>query len=373
MRFPEFEKEWEEQSYLKEVTLKELVEIKTGEQLNRTKFQTHGKYYVMNGGNKPSGYYSQFNTPMNTITISQGGNCGYVHYHQVPFWCGAHAFKLIKCLQKINYSYLFHYLKKNEFCLKKLGYGTGLKNISKKSLESFSILYPLSLQEQNKIASFLSLLDERIKIQSEIIKDIELHQKYYLNQLIERQLRFPEFEKKEYHCYKLKELVEIKRGKRLLKKQLSTQLNEINQYPVISGGQKPLGFYHQYNAGKNTITIICFGSIGYVFYHNRPFWCSDSSFLINIKNELKSKNNTLFLFYYLKKLENQIKNYKIGTANPGLQTNFSEKILLYLPSLSEQNKIASFLSLLDEKQNLEKDLLQNYRFRKKYYLNHLLI
>ena len=79
----------------KEKRLGEVCKIRKGEQLNRKKFVENGKYYVLNGGREPSGYYNLWNTESNTISISEGGeSCGYVTYNFERFWSGGHLYTL---------------------------------------------------------------------------------------------------------------------------------------------------------------------------------------------------------------------------------------------------------------------------------------
>ncbi|WP_210954655.1 restriction endonuclease subunit S [Candidatus Phytoplasma luffae] len=180
LRFKGFKDEWQE------VELKDVCEIKKGKQLNRSCFIDDGKYYVMNGGTKPSGYYDEYNTLGNTITISQGGSCGYVCYHKKPFWCGGDAFKLIsKTNTKQNqlYYYLYYYLKNNEPSLTKLAYGTSIKHISQKDIIKISIILP-SFKEQTKIANFLNLLDQIINLEQTLLNNYDKQKKYFFNQLL---------------------------------------------------------------------------------------------------------------------------------------------------------------------------------------------
>lgn len=66
--------------------LSEICEISKGKQINSEFLLEKGKYYVMNGGIEPSGYYNNYNVEANTISISEGGNsCGYVQFNTSPF------------------------------------------------------------------------------------------------------------------------------------------------------------------------------------------------------------------------------------------------------------------------------------------------
>ena len=70
--------------------LSAICNIVKGKQVNGEELSEKGKYYVMNGGITPSGYYDQCNTPANTISISEGGNsCGYVQCSTINHHFGA--------------------------------------------------------------------------------------------------------------------------------------------------------------------------------------------------------------------------------------------------------------------------------------------
>ena len=70
-----------------------MAEIIKGQQINGSELSDSGKYYVMNGGIAPSGYYDSYNSEADTISISEGGNsCGYVQYNSSEFWSGGHCY-----------------------------------------------------------------------------------------------------------------------------------------------------------------------------------------------------------------------------------------------------------------------------------------
>ena len=93
------------------VILCEICEIIKGKQINGEFLSEKGKYYVMNGGTEPSGYYSDCNVEANTISISEGGNsCGYVQFNSSPFWSGGHCYTIQKLAENVDNMYLYHYL-----------------------------------------------------------------------------------------------------------------------------------------------------------------------------------------------------------------------------------------------------------------------
>ena len=159
-----------------------VAKIQKGQQINGEKLSEIGSYYVMNGGVVPSGYLEDFNTPANTISISEGGSCGYVQYNSVPFWSGGHCYTLIEHINSFNYKYLFHYLKFKEQSIMALRIGSGLPNIQKKDLERFPILN-VSKEEQDKMACIFDDILDRIICERQIALKYEEQKKYLLSNL----------------------------------------------------------------------------------------------------------------------------------------------------------------------------------------------
>ena len=163
------------------VILSEICEIIKGKQVNGEFLSEKGKYYVMNGGTEPSGYYSDYNVEANTISISEGGNsCGYVQFNTSPFWSGGHCYTIQKIADNVDNLYLYHYLKSKEYAIMKLRIGSGLPNIQKKDLAIFKIKIPTAKQ-QKVISTFLSSLERKAEIE-EIIQNAMLKEKQYLLQ-----------------------------------------------------------------------------------------------------------------------------------------------------------------------------------------------
>lgn len=151
------------------VMLSEICEITKGKQINGEILSESGKYYVMNGGTEPSGYYSDYNVEANTISISEGGNsCGYVQFNTSPFWSGGHCYTIQKIAANVDKLYLYHYLKSQEDAIMKLRIGSGLPNIQKKDLAMFKVKIP-TLEQQTKISTFLSSLERKAEIEEKLL------------------------------------------------------------------------------------------------------------------------------------------------------------------------------------------------------------
>lgn len=165
------------------VTLSEICDIVKGKQVNGEFLSESGKFYVMNGGTEPSGYYNDYNVEANTISISEGGNsCGYVQYNGSPFWSGGHCYTLQHIVNNIDSLYLYHYLKCKENAIMKLRIGSGLPNIQKKDLANFEVIVP-TISRQKTISAFLSLIERKAEVCEKLLSAMQIEKQYLLRQM----------------------------------------------------------------------------------------------------------------------------------------------------------------------------------------------
>lgn len=139
-----------------------------------------------------------------------------------------------------------------------------------------------------------------------------------------------------WKTYKLSDALEIKYGKDHKKVQ-------DGNIPIYgTGGIMRYGNQALYD--KETILIPRKGSLNNIYYLNEPFWSVDTIFWSKINEEVAFPK---YLFYNLKVLD--FASMDVGSAIPSLTTELLKKIEIDLPSLSEQQSIASILSAIDDK------------------------
>lgn len=147
------------------VVLEDIGDVVKGKQINGEFLSESGKYYVMNGGIEPSGFYNDYNVEANTISISEGGNsCGYVQFNACPFWSGGHCYTIQNTTDNVKTEYLYQFLKSKESEIMKLRIGSGLPNIQKKDLAKFKITIP-NISEQKVISAFLSSFERKADVE----------------------------------------------------------------------------------------------------------------------------------------------------------------------------------------------------------------
>lgn len=155
-------------------SIESVATVKKGIQLNGENMISNGSYYVMNGGVVPSGYTDEWNTPENTVSISEGGNsCGFVAFNDEKFWAGGHCYTLIDVSPEVLPKFLFHYLKNKEKEIMKLRVGSGLPNIQKDSITNFEFKYPTKKEQKN----IVEILDSSQKELSLLKQQLALYKK----------------------------------------------------------------------------------------------------------------------------------------------------------------------------------------------------
>lgn len=143
---------------------------------------------------------------------------------------------------------------------------------------------------------------------------------------------------KNWKTYKLGELVTFQRGHDLTK---SENIDGI--YP-IAGSNGIIGYHSSYTTKAPGITIGRSGNIGRPIYFEQNFWAHNTTLYIKEFINCEPK----FIFYLLKTIN--FGSHNSGSAVPSLNRNYIHPIEVYVPeSLKEQSRIASILSSLDDK------------------------
>ena len=164
-------------------TLNQIAKITKGDQVNKSNLKSAGKYYYQNGGIEPSGWIDKFNRNPGTISINEGGNCGFVKWHNDPFWSGGHLYTL-EITSKIHlHKYLYFNLKANEKQISKLKTGTSISNIQKNELEKFKIYCITNINVQQKIVNLLVEIDNVKNLIRKKIYLLKDKKKFYLKNL----------------------------------------------------------------------------------------------------------------------------------------------------------------------------------------------
>jgi len=193
LRFPEFEKdgEWETES------LGDVADVYQPKTISQTDLSEEG--YPVYGANGIIGFYHEYNHETNQIAIAcRGSSCGTVNFTKPKSWITGNAMVVnVDQFNKIDKEFMFFQL--DHANLDYLVTGSGQPQITG-SIKKHEVFIPPLKEEQQKIASCLSSLDELIAAHKDKLDALKDHKKGLLQNLFPQEgetvpkVRFPEFE-----------------------------------------------------------------------------------------------------------------------------------------------------------------------------------
>ena len=378
LRFPEFSGEWEMKSF------GEITE-KIGDGLHGTPiYVENSDFYFINGNNLVNGKIELNNNTKkvnlttfskndkglnkNTLLISINGTIGNIaKYNEEKVMLG----KSIGYFNfKTNSDYFYYVLQTNliqDYFISELT-GSTIKNLSLKTLRETTVSYPL-ISEQQKIATFLSLIDERIQTQNKIIEGLQTLKMSTSKKIFSKEFRFKDDSGNNFPDWETKTLGEVLDYEQPTNYLVSnTEYDDSYKTPVVTAGKTFILGYTNETEGifdNEKLPIIIFDDFTTTSqFVNFQFKAKSSAMKIL---KAKDNNNIRFVFEAM-----QMINYEIGGHGRHWISVFSN-LEIQFPSLQEQTKIANFLSSIDEKIEIEKQLLNQYENQKKHLLQNMFV
>jgi type I restriction enzyme S subunit len=242
-------------------------------------------------------------------------------------------------------------------------------------LKNFIVPLP-PLPEQRKIAEILETVDNAIEKTEKIIEKYKRLKQGLMQDLLTKGIdekgnirsekthkfkdsplgRIPE----EWEVVRLGEVLYFKNGK-------SPIFSEEGVYPVY-GSNGLIGFSKIYQFEGEHLIIGRVGASGEVRMVSGKFFASDNCLVgLLIKEE---GVNLKYMFYYLKYFD--LKRFITQTAQPLITQSLINNLLLPLPPLSEQKRIAEILSQIDQTIEKEEKYKQKLERLKKGLMEDLL-
>lgn len=266
---------------------------------------------------------------------------------------------------KQNREFIYQFLIGYEDKWDKISQGSTFESINRNDIDNTKISIP-SLQEQEKIAFFLSLIDDKINLQSEKVKYLKDYKKGLMQKIFSGELRFKDENGNDYPEWEEKKLGEIfifQYG------QFNNNPDNGGKYPVY-GANGIIGGYHKYNA-ENSIII---GHMG--IYAGTVLWERRKHFVTYNGTITKPKNIEKLIpkFGYYLLLNKNIQKVCTGSGQPFLSYNDLNNVKVFCSmSIIEQNKISNLLSSLDKKIEKEQEKLNLLNEYKKGLLQQMFV
>ena len=171
---------------------------------------------------------------------------------------------------------------------------------------------------------------------------------------------------KTWENVKFSDIASFKYGKMPTK----NKILETGGYPIYSG-YRYVGYYNEYNIDKNTLIIIArgVGGTGDVKLTKEKCYLTNLSIAVFPFNN--NSVNTLYLYYYF--LLHNLRYLDSGSAQSQITISDLEKLVIKLPPLETQKKIAVVLSSLDDKIELNNKINQNLEQQAQEIYNQLIL
>ena len=309
----------------------------------------------------------------------------------------------VLCIKSKNDHYfLASYLRLQKENIVKTYLQGGQGNLSADIVKNLKIFIP-SLTEQLKIASFITLLDERIQTQNKIIEGLKLSKKILIKKIFNQQFsfdggynnKFPDWDEK-----KIKELFSFKITNSFSREQLNYKNGKVKnihygdihtRFQTLFDIEKEEVPYINADLNISKINAENYCEIGDMIFADASEDLIDvgkSIEIVNLNNQkLLAGLHTIlarpitktfsigFCGYLFKsdRIRTQIQKESQGSKVLSISAVRLSNISLMVPCIEEQIEITNFLSSIDSKIDIETRFLQKLEEQKKYLLHNLFI
>lgn len=292
--------------------------------------------------------------------------------------------------QKYAPKYLGYLLNSPAFHNQLFPYMQGIKvtSIGRKNIASVKISYPCPA-EQEKIADFLSSVDEVIIQSEKEVQNLEQQKKAAMQKVFSQEIRlkkangtaFPEWKEKSLNDLSIL----ITKGTTPKGYSESGNVNFVQINSIIDGrvvANKCLkidedthnGFLARSVLHENDILCSIAGALGVIAIVEKsvlPANTNQALSIIRLNKECNYKYIAYALSSYI--MEKYIKQSKTTGAQPNLSLQQMRDFIVPVPHIEEQQKIADFLSAFDEAIDYAKQELEKWKELKKGLLQQMFV
>ena len=244
---------------------------------------------------------------------------------------------------------------KRKYDIARVAQGVSIVHLYGEHLKAIKTYNP-TLPEQQKIAKLLSLLDDRIDTQNKIIEKL---------QSLIKGLRVCCMQRVYGNNVYLSEIAQIYQPQTIS----STELTEDGF--LVYGANGIIGKYKDYNHETEQICITCRGNTcGMVNYTKPMSWITGNAMVINT-DKYQDKVYKKYLYHYLSAYN--FNSIISGSGQPQIVRTPLEKLKITLPTISEQKQKAMILDKIQDKIEINHNILNLYILQKQYLLRQMFI
>jgi len=374
LRFPEFSGEWEKKK-INDIVLEKNKKSITNNQFPILSSSMGGIYLQSDYFNKQTA--SQNNIGYKIIeredfvyrSMSDTGYFTFNLQNLIDIGIVSPAYPVFKNTKNIKSKYLLYVLNNDSYIKKQI---LILKEGGTRFALSFSKFAKLkinlpTLPEQQKIASFLESVDSYVNNLRSQKESLEKYKKGIMQKIFAQEIRFKDENGQNFPDWEEKSLGEI---------------STITTGKLDANAMKENGQYRFYTCAKNyfqidkyafdTEALLISGNganVGYIHYYKGKFNAYQRTYVLD-----NFTSNIIYIKYFLETfLSFRIDKQKNEGNTPYIVLSALKDMIIKLPSLPEQQKIASFLSSLDDQIELKAQQIEKAEEWKKGLMQGLFV
>jgi type I restriction enzyme, S subunit len=212
-------------------------------------------------------------------------------------------------------------------------------NFGKQDFDKIKLALP-KIEEQQKIASFLSSVDDKISQLEKKKTLLETYKRGIMQKIFSEELRFKDENGEEFpEIIKSKLdacLISVSSGK-------SSTKSKSGIYPIYgSTGKISSSEKYEYE-GENILIARVGANAGSIYIVNGKYNVTDNTLILSLKKDI----DLYYIYFWLTNFN--LTRLIFGSGQPLITGKIIKSLVFDFPQISEQQKIASFLSSIDKK------------------------
>lgn len=256
--------------------------------------------------------------------------------------------------------------------------GTDPPNLSTQDIKDMVVFVPI-IEEQTKIADFLSSADEKIALLKKQYDLLCQYKKGMMQKIFSQEVRFKDENGEEFPEWEAKQLSEIAiinpKNKVIPSKFIYIDLESVEKGMLLKEQ-----LINKDDAPSRAQRLLVPGDV--LFQLVRPYQKNNYIFLLDGDYvastgyaQLRAKYNSLFLYQllHLESFTSEVMNRCTGTSYPAINSSDLASIEVEIPCEKEQTKIANLLSALDDKISVKKAELDKLKTWKQGLLQQMFV
>lgn len=260
--------------------------------------------------------------------------------------------------------------------------GSTRYNVGQDTLSDVEVMIP-KLEEQEKIASFFSLIDDKISLQGKKVEELKVYKSAMMQKIFRGELRFKDDDGADYPEWRKIRLSEVlKERKTYLQKNEGLEHVTLSKDGIYGKGER----YNRdflvvtddkkykitrlgdicYNPANLKFGVICRNNYGDAIFSP-----------IYVTFEVKCVADSEYMGAYLSRWDfiNRVRKYEEGTVYERMAVKQEDflRCEIKLPSIEEQKKIKGFFNKLNDKVKAEEEKLKRLNEYKKGLLQQMFV